>query len=123
MKLGCQQRDLLIEAARRYLMFNYNSAPVTESWTGLGSATIYAPVVNAGLMTAVHELHPGTSIWWKLTNKGASIVQSLLDDGLKLSDFVHWDCPTADQRFDKLALTNRVQRDRVCWGINAPVIM
>jgi hypothetical protein len=43
---------------------------ITEAWTGLGSATHYKPVVDAGLMEPVHEAHPGHSIWWKLTEKG-----------------------------------------------------
>ena len=78
MKLSNRQHALLVEALRRHTRFNLKvdglGMPLTEAWTGLGSATTYQPAVDAGLMVCATELNPGHTTWWKLTVKGALIV-------------------------------------------------
>ena len=76
-QLTKRQRQLLKEAHRRWIM-STTRKPIREVWTGLGSATKYKPVVDAGLMESVHGPHPGNSIWWKLTEKGV-LAMILLD--------------------------------------------
>ena len=63
------QAVLLREARRRFHRYGCNDN-IRDAWTGLGSATHYKPVFDAGLMEPIHALHPGNSIWWKLTEKG-----------------------------------------------------
>ncbi len=74
-----KQAELLREAWRRwnlrphipaYADEIYSKKSITRAWTGLGSATVYKPVHDAGLMEPVHELQHGTTIWWRLTEKG-----------------------------------------------------
>lgn len=77
MSIYCSKDWLLREAARRSQMF-HRGEPLTEAWTGLGSATLYKPVVNAGLMECATTLNPGYSTWWRLTEKGAAIVQKMI---------------------------------------------
>lgn len=79
-KLGTRQYALLREALRRYSQF-HKGKPMTEAWTGLGVASVYAPVVRAGYMELVHEPNRGYDSWWRLTPKGATIVQAWLDAG------------------------------------------
>ena len=70
--LGVRQKALLREALRRWEMHNVGRRDrvITEAWTGLGSATQYAPVVNAGLMECATQLNPNCITWWRLTEKG-----------------------------------------------------
>ncbi len=87
-QLTVRQSQLLKEAHRRWMMrrpedrylkrSGVAAKCITEAWTGLGSATHYKPVFDAGLMEPVHGPHPGNSIWWKLTEKGV-LAMILLD--------------------------------------------
>jgi len=82
-RLGINQRWLLKEALRRYTRFHQaEGKALTGAWTGLGTATEYAPVVQAGYMTVATSPNPGYMTWWRLTDKGAEIVQGWLDAGL-----------------------------------------
>ena len=83
MTLGKNQQWLLKEALRRYTRF-HQGEPLTSAhtWTGLGSETQYAPVADAGYMEIATTRNPGYSTWWKLTEKGAAIVQQWLDEGI-----------------------------------------
>jgi hypothetical protein len=82
-ELGIRQRWLLREALRRFTRFHQaEGKPLTEAWTGLGTATEYEPVVQAGYMTVATSPNPGYMTWWRLTDKGAEIVQGWLDAGL-----------------------------------------
>ena len=80
MKLGTTQLELLLEALRRYTRFHQGEV-LTEAWTGSGSYSEYRPCLKAGLMDYAVEPNPGYSTWWKLTDKGAVVVQSWLDAG------------------------------------------
>lgn len=80
-KLTERQKAYLLEALRRYTRF-HNGEELIKAWTGLGSYTQYKSVVDAGLMTRVHAPNPGYMVWWKLTDKGAAIVQRWLDAGI-----------------------------------------
>ena len=79
-KLYSRQRGLLREALRRYTRFHKGEL-LEQAWTGLGSATEYAPVVNAGYMTVATSPNPGYTTWWRLTERGASIVLAWLITG------------------------------------------
>ncbi len=72
--LGVRQKRLLREAMRRYKLRNPGNhtggQTLTTAWTGLGSATEYAAVVNAGYMEPATSLNPGSLVWWRLTEKG-----------------------------------------------------
>lgn len=68
-ELTMRQKALLREAYRRWTKFNHGKT-IRTAWTGLGSATDYKSAVDAGLMEPVHELRSGSTIWWKLTEKG-----------------------------------------------------
>lgn len=82
MKLGRRQLDLLLEALRRYTRFGIrDKESLTGAWTGLGSMSTYAPCLNAGLMVCATSPNPGYSTWWRLTEKGARIVQAWLEAG------------------------------------------
>ena len=82
-KLGRQQHRKLCEALRRYTRFG-EGKPLTEAWTGLGSATDYRP--GDGLMEIATSSNPGYSTWWRLTPKGAALVQTWLDRGFTYID-------------------------------------
>ena len=87
-KLSTNQHYLLCEALRRYTRFNLLDLkyPLDKAWTGLGSYTTYKPALNANLMTYIHEPNPRCIQWWKLTEKGAAIVQNWLDEGFDYHD-------------------------------------
>ncbi len=72
--MGVRQKALLREALRRWKLHgerrNCGGQTITTTWTGLGSASDYAPVVKAGLMECATTLHPGGITWWRLTEKG-----------------------------------------------------
>ena len=74
--LSKNQRILLLEAARRYIRFHMGE-PITQAWTGLGSASAYKPVHDAGYMEPATGLNPRAATWWRLTEKGAAIVKVL----------------------------------------------
>ena len=80
-RLGRRQRAILREALRRYCRF-HKGRTLTRGWTGLGTATDYAPVVRGGYMEVATGLNPGYDTWWRLTAKGAAIVQEWLDAGI-----------------------------------------
>lgn len=77
-QLTMRQKSLLREAYRRWMLPRAEKTAtsgvaakcITNAWTGLGSATEYKPVLDAGLMVQAHGPHPGHCIWWKLTEKG-----------------------------------------------------
>ena len=85
MKVTKRQHMLLNEAARRWLMGmpvkgrDYTGKSLIEAWTGLGSATDYKPVLDAGLMVYVSGPNRGFMAWFKLTEAGAEYVRILLD--------------------------------------------
>lgn len=74
--LGVRQKRLLREAARRWKLHGaardgrFGGREMTTAWTGLGSATEYAPVVRAGYMECATSLNPNCITWWRLTEKG-----------------------------------------------------
>jgi hypothetical protein len=76
--------QLLKEALRRWRQRSpgdhTGGQTLTTAWTGLGSATQYKPAVNAGLMECATQLNPGYLTWWRLTEKGAAIVQKWLNE-------------------------------------------
>lgn len=78
------EKDLLCEALRRYTRF-HSDEELTKAWTGLGTATEYKRVADKGLMEPVFD-NPRHMVWWKLTPKGAEIVQKWLDKGITYSD-------------------------------------
>ena len=80
-RLGTRQEAILREACRRYLRFHRGS-PLTKVWTGLGTATEYAPAVKGGYMARIHDPNRRYLCWWRLTEKGAAIVQEWIDSGL-----------------------------------------
>lgn len=84
------QRTLLLEAARRWLKAVQadKKKNITDAWTGLGFRSEYKCVSDAGLMEDATNCPPMTQTWWKLTERGAQIVQSWIDKGLKLEHFV-----------------------------------
>lgn len=98
-KLGAAQHRLLREALRRHICFNLADLrkPLTEAWLGLGSYSTYKPAIKAGLMTYVHEPHPGHTQWWKLTELGARIVRAWLDSGLTHEDFLPYQGTLAEK--------------------------
>ncbi len=75
------QKALLREAMRRWNLRREFNEPIGQTlltaWTGLGSATHYKPVFDAGLMEPVHGPNKGNSIWWKLTKKGVLAIVML----------------------------------------------
>jgi hypothetical protein len=79
-RLGSRQWRLLREALRRYTRF-HQGKPLTQAWTGLGSATTYKPAVDGGYMEMVHEPNPRCLCWWRLTEKGAALVQAWIARG------------------------------------------
>ena len=85
MILTARQEQLLMEAARRWIIIDdtHRAKGIRWAWTGLGSATYYKPVVDAGLMEIATRPNPGHLTWWRLTDKGAAIVRPLLDAVLK----------------------------------------
>ena len=102
-KLGRMQRAIILEAARRWLvetrflcgncaearrafMSGNNTKTMTGIWTGVGTQSDYQTVVNAGLMTWVNFRH-GSTMWWRMTETGANLVQSWIHAGLHLGHF------------------------------------
>ena len=102
-KIGRRQRLLILEAARRWLIETQsvfsNNVPsrisfiakdnrkgMVNAWTGIGTQSDYQTVVDAGLMTYVHFCH-GSTKWWRMTNKGADLVQSWIHAGLHIGHF------------------------------------
>lgn len=77
--LSQRQKALLEEAKRRYLL-HHADEPLTSAWTGLGSATEYAPVARTGYMEIATSPNPGYMTWWRLTEKGAAIVSQWLSE-------------------------------------------
>ena len=90
-----KQHTLLVEALRRHTRFNLHDLrePLDRARTGLGSATTYAPAVKAGLMECATTLNPRYSTWWRLTPKGAAIVQGWLFDGYDYEAIERGDVP------------------------------
>lgn len=76
-KLNSRPFALLCEALRRHTRFNLRDLkkPLSEAWTGLGTYTDYKPAIVADLMTYVHRPNPRCIQWWRLTDRGAAIVQ------------------------------------------------
>ncbi len=102
-KLGKRQRTLMLGAARRWLMETRsvfrnniearvafvagdNRKGMVNAWTGIGTRSDYQTVVDAGLMIYVHFCH-GSTKWWRMTNKGADLVQSWIHAGLHIGHF------------------------------------
>ena len=89
-RLGKIQRYLLFEAVRRYTRFGKGKSLLTV-WVGLGSATAYKSLLNAGLVEFVSGEHKGYTTWFKLTPKGAEYVQCWLDLGITHEDIEYLD--------------------------------
>lgn len=93
--LKAREYRLMQEALRRYTMGGrieqLGGDALTEAWTGLGTAAEYRPAVEAGLMEIVpgHGGPPAPRVlgWWRLTSKGAKIVQAWLDAGWRSEDY------------------------------------
>ena len=102
-KLGRMQKAIMLEAARRWLvetrflcgncaearrafMSGDNTKTMTGIWTGVGTQSDYQTVVNAGLMTWVNFRH-GSTMWWRMTDKGADLVQRWIHAGLHIGHF------------------------------------
>ena len=79
MKLKNRQFNCLAEALRRCAM--HPSEPIVKVWTGLGSYTTYKSTIDAGFMEYIHSPNPSYIQWFRLTEKGAKIVQNWIDKG------------------------------------------
>ncbi len=107
-KLGKMQRVLMLEAARRWLQetrYLYvdtvearaaftaanQEKRMAEAWTGVGTKSEYQTVVNAGLMTQNQGCRHGGTKWWRMTDKGAALVQRWIHAGLHLGHFDGYD--------------------------------
>jgi hypothetical protein len=81
-RLTTKQRQLLMEAARRYKQFAKDGESLTQAQTGLGTVSQYKPVEDAGLMRACVNVgstdRRDTIFWWKLTPEGAAIVRVIV---------------------------------------------
>lgn len=80
-KLTSSQYHLLCEALRRFECFavrrdnrKWRIGDLRAAWTGLGYASDYKSVVDAGLMVSVHGIWPRAIGWYQLTEKGARII-------------------------------------------------
>jgi hypothetical protein len=88
--------DCLVEALRRELMFsdtdlNRNKS-LTEKWLRLGFPSTYKQVVLEGYMSPVfHPTIPKVVNWYKLTKKGAKVIQFWLDQKVTLGNFCAFD--------------------------------
>lgn len=82
---------LLLEALRRWLFHpgepHLGSERLDGAWLGLGLYSTYKPAIKSGLMTYVHEPNDKYIQWWRLTPKGAVIVQKWLDEGVTVESF------------------------------------
>ncbi len=86
-KLTFRQRELLTEALRRWQNFgppHTGGDTLTTAWTGLGYASQYKPVVDAGLMEFIGKYEKRCLGWLRLTEAGAAIVQQWIDDGVSV---------------------------------------
>ena len=82
-KITSNQRRLLVEALRRWDRFGrMENKPLAVAWTGLGTATDYKSV-SPEYMSSVHGHSHRHDQWWKLTEKGAAIVQFWYDMGYR----------------------------------------
>jgi len=68
----------LNEAYRRYVDFHYGKSLET-AWTGLGTFTDYKRAFESGYMTYATAPNPRYVTWWRLTPKGAKIIQEWID--------------------------------------------
>jgi len=94
--LKCQQHTLLCEALRRYTRFGIGDGKsLTEAWTGLGFTSYYKIALETGLMTYIDGDKPYPRIlhWFRLTDKGAKIVQNWLDLGFTYEDIENGKLP------------------------------
>jgi hypothetical protein len=86
---------LLLEALRRYCQF-HSGEPLTQAWTGLGTLTEYKSVLDEGYMQPALLMgqynagphRPRENSWFRLTEKGAEIVQSWMDQGFTHEDIL-----------------------------------
>lgn len=130
-KLGKAQKALMLEAARTWLLetqsvFRNNIATrlafvakdnrkgMVNAWTGIGTRSDYRTVVDAGLMTYVHFCQ-GSTKWWRMTDKGAILVQSWIHAGLHIGHFD--DSVHARYAIDSIIETCRQsEREKSCTG-------
>jgi len=82
-RLLTPKRDILLrEAIRRWRMSpdgeHTGGQTLTTAWTGLGCATEYATVLEAGWMTYATRPNPGHLTWFRLTEAGAAIVERIM---------------------------------------------
>lgn len=91
------QHLLMMEALRRFLKFNNQKLPLITAWTGLGYASHYKPVIDAGWMTWISGRIPSRRCmgWLRLTEEGAKIVQQWIDAGYTHLKFIErdWEYP------------------------------
>lgn len=70
-----KDRLALLEAYRRYMVFNTDNKPLNTAWVGLGVPSKYSreyfyPVEGKAI--------PRICCWWKLTTKGFEILSNIL---------------------------------------------
>lgn len=94
-----RQHSILVEALCQFTRFNDLNKKLDECWTGLGSASAYRPVLDAGLMAAAAGFNPGASAWWKLTPAGAAIVQGWLNAGYTYKEVESGQLPPVTRRY------------------------
>ncbi len=102
-RLGKRQHGLLVEAMCRYTQFHADE-PLHEAQTGLGTMTEYGPVLQAGYMERADTYKEcrGALRWFRLTTKGAMIVQQWLNQGCNYEKFMQGDRPCASGEINTL---------------------
>ncbi len=80
-QLGIKQAILLLEATRRYDRF-HRGEDILATWTGLGYISEYQTVINGGYMMSATHSYSRCKRWFRLTEKGASVVKKLLYYGI-----------------------------------------
>jgi hypothetical protein len=77
-KLTKAQKVIMLEAANRYLLHNFDK-PIEECLLGLGSPSTYKCVQQAGLMKPLNgKVNPRTANWWYVTPNGAKVIKKII---------------------------------------------
>lgn len=102
-RLGRRQHGLLVLAVCRYTQFG-NGEPLHEAQTGLGTMTEYKPVLQAGYMERADTYKEcrGALRLFRLTDKGAAIVQQWLNQGYNYEKFMRGGWPPASGEINVL---------------------
>ncbi len=91
-RLPYRVHRLLCEALRRYTRF-HPGEDMEMAWTGLGFASEYKPVVDAGLMRFAHHYQPRCNGWLIMTEGGAAIVKVWISQGYTYERIERGDLP------------------------------